>query len=71
MLAEADELNQGEELGPVGARIVAEVLFGLVDLDPTSYMNVQNNWNPGTPSELPDPPFNMDLTVGGLLDWAE
>ena len=36
ILREADVRSGGSRLGPVGARIVGEVLIGLLDLDPTS-----------------------------------
>jgi len=42
----------------VGARIVAEVFIGLLQLDPDSYFNVQPNWVPtlathdGTPESF-------------------
>jgi Animal haem peroxidase len=34
-------------LGPVGGRIVAEVLIGLLEGDPTSYLNAKEPWQPG------------------------
>lgn len=36
----------GEGLGPVGARIVAETLIGLMEADSRSYMTVNRNWEP-------------------------
>ncbi|MEO1492118.1 MAG: heme peroxidase family protein [Pseudomonadota bacterium] len=33
-----------EGLGPVGARIVAEVMIGLLELDPNSYLGANRNW---------------------------
>ena len=33
-------------LGPVGGRIVAEVLLGLMAHDPLSYLSVEPNWKP-------------------------
>lgn len=39
-------VDKGEGLGPVGARIVAETLIGLIELDPTSYISVNRNWEP-------------------------
>lgn len=46
------ESGGGEHLGPVGGRIVAEVLLGLLKGDPFSFINVEPNWTPtlGTPS---------------------
>jgi hypothetical protein len=55
LLVEAEEVgrethpnmfDQGEGLGPVGARIVAETLIGLVELDPRSYLGRNRNWRP-------------------------
>ena len=55
-LAEAQEVgrettpgafDKGEGLGPVGARIVAEVLIGLLELDEHSYLGANRNWTPG------------------------
>jgi hypothetical protein len=47
--------EDGLRLGPVGARIVAEVFIGLLQLDPDSYLSVQPNWLPthdGTPQDF-------------------
>ena len=38
----------GECLGPLGSRIVAEVLFGVMNADPRHYLNVEPNWRPLT-----------------------
>lgn len=40
------EMGGGNSLGPVGGRIVAEVLLGLLKGDPLSYINVVPNWAP-------------------------
>ncbi len=42
-----DKFYPGEGLGPVGARIVAETLIGLIKIDSHSYMSVNRNWEPG------------------------
>jgi Animal haem peroxidase len=39
ILKEAEYLADGERLGPVGGRIVAEVIIGLLRADPASYMS--------------------------------
>jgi hypothetical protein len=39
----------GERLGPVGGRIVAEVLVGLLQRDPNSYLYLDPAWKPGPP----------------------
>ena len=46
MLREAQLVNGGAFLGPVGGRIVAEVLLGLLMADPDSYLNNQPQWQP-------------------------
>jgi hypothetical protein len=46
ILREAEVVNDGARLGPVGARIVAEVIIGLIAADPLSYLGVQPNWRP-------------------------
>lgn len=45
-LKEAQLLEDGLHLGPVAGRIVAEVLIGLLQTDPTSYLAAQPNWQP-------------------------
>jgi hypothetical protein len=39
----------GERLGPVGGRIVAEVLVGLLQRDPNSYLYLDPAWKPAPP----------------------
>ncbi|HJZ73668.1 MAG TPA: hypothetical protein VKE51_18130 [Vicinamibacterales bacterium] len=46
ILREADVHCGGNRLGPLGTRIVAEVLIGLVDLDPTSVRGAPAGWTP-------------------------
>jgi Animal haem peroxidase len=38
----------GECLGPLGSRITAEVLLGVMNADPKHYLNVDSNWRPLT-----------------------
>ena len=45
-LKEAELVEQGLRLGPVGGRIVAEVLIGLLQSDPASYLVAQPGWQP-------------------------
>ena len=58
ILKEAEVKQDGLRLGPVGARVVAEVFIGLLQLDPESYLNVQPGWVPtlktqaGTPQSF-------------------
>lgn len=50
ILKEAQLMEDGLRLGPVGGRIVAEVFIGLLQLDEDSYLNVQPNWRPTLPT---------------------
>ncbi len=56
ILREADVCTGGERLGPVGGRIVTEVLLGLVDADPLSFRRI-------------DPQWRSDWTLGELLTF--
>ncbi len=51
ILKEAETTQGGKRLGPVGARIVAEVLLGILDSDPLSYLSVVPNWTPELTSQ--------------------
>ena len=44
ILKEADVLHDGERLGPVGGRIVGEVLVGIIDADPESFRSLDPDW---------------------------
>ena len=46
ILREADACTGGHRLGPVGGRIVTEVLVGLVDADATSFRQNSRDWRP-------------------------
>ena len=50
ILKEAELREDGLRLGPVGARMVAEVFIGLLQLDPDSYLNAQPCWVPTLPT---------------------
>ncbi len=41
-----DGLGDGQHLGPVGARLVAEVMVGALRDDEESYLNVEPDWTP-------------------------
>jgi len=53
ILKEAEVLNDGQRLGPVGGRIVAEVLLGLLKGDRFSYVNAGPTWTPDLPAAEP------------------
>jgi heme peroxidase len=58
VLKEAEVVEKGARLGPVGARVIAEVFIGLLQLDPRSYLKLQPDWVPmlqtqsGTPESF-------------------
>jgi hypothetical protein len=49
VLEETEVLADGLRLGPVGGDIVAEVLNGLLQSDPGSYLAVEPRWRPTLP----------------------
>ena len=58
ILREAMQLgNNGEQLGPIGSRIVGEVFVGLLSGDPQSYYRLNPGWTP----ELPSAGNNFEL----------
>lgn len=65
ILKEAEAASGGERLGPVGGRIVAEVLIGLIGSDPQSYLNADTPWTPDLPAATPG-----TFTMGDLLRVA-
>jgi hypothetical protein len=50
VLKEAEALEDGDRLGPVGGRLVGEVLIGIIDSDPESFRSVDPSWRPTLPS---------------------
>jgi hypothetical protein len=50
VLKEAEHRGEGDRLGPVGGRIVAEVLIGLLRADPTAYLSREPGWEPSLPA---------------------
>lgn len=57
--AEAELLGNGDRLGSVGGRIVAEVLIGLLELDASSFLS-ERNWRPTLPAKYsPSGEFRM------------
>ncbi|HEV2778879.1 MAG TPA: peroxidase family protein [Actinophytocola sp.] len=63
ILREAQVFNQGTRLGPVGGRIVAETIIGLLQLDEFSYLN--SGFRPSLPSQTAG-----DFKMTDLLRWA-
>jgi hypothetical protein len=64
ILAEAKATTDGLHLGPVGGRVVAETLIGLLRADPTSYLSVDPDFRPflGTDLQLGS---NLDPNIAG------
>ena len=56
----------GRQLGPVGGRIVAEVLVGLLQKDLNSYLYLNPTWKPTTPIA----PARGQFTMADLLKYA-
>jgi hypothetical protein len=50
VLKEAEVVNDGLVLGPVGARIVGEVFVGLLLADHDSYLRARRHWTPTLPT---------------------
>ncbi len=65
ILKEAEVRHNGEYLGDVGGRIVAEVLIGLVNADPNSYHNATDEWQPSLPGQQ-----EGDFTIADLLRFV-
>ncbi|WMJ09386.1 heme peroxidase family protein [Nitrosomonas sp. sh817] len=65
ILREAEVKQNGERLGPVGGRIVAEVFIGLLQGDSMSYLKQDPEWTPTLPSAVAD---NFKMT--DLLKFA-
>ncbi len=68
VLKEAELRQGGQRLGPVGGRIVAEVLVGLLEADPTSFLSVLPDWRPRLPARAGGGNFRMVdfLTFAGV-----
>jgi hypothetical protein len=50
LLRESGVVSEGRRLGPTSARIVAEVLLGLLAGDPSSFLRKAPGWTPELPS---------------------
>ena len=50
VLKEAEVMENGLRLGPVGARLVGEVIIGLLQLDRNSFMADEPHWRPTLPT---------------------
>jgi hypothetical protein len=70
ILKEAKWLADGISLAGVGARICGEVFFGLLQLDPTSYLSVQPTWTPTLPRRNGNAFTMVDLLTYARVDPA-
>lgn len=68
-LAEAEIENGGRRLGPVGGRIVAETLFGLMRDDQNSYLNRHRDFEPFLGTDLKLGP-KLDTGIAGSRDYT-
>ncbi len=50
ILRESFVRHDGDRLGEVGGRIVAEVLHGVIAADPESYLALESDWSPTLPA---------------------
>jgi hypothetical protein len=64
VLAEAKAMENGLHLGPVGGRIVAETLIGLLRADPTSYLSLFPSFHPFLGTDLRLGP-NLNPNIAG------
>ena len=65
ILKEAEILENGLRMGPVGSRIVGEVFIGILKADKDSYLSVNRNWKPTLPSST-----SGDFEITDLLKFA-
>lgn len=65
LLREAQVRTGGEYLGDVGGYIVGEVLIGLLEADPCSYLSTDAHWNPTLPSSQ-----SGSFTMADLLRFS-
>lgn len=71
VLKEAEVLTGGNSLGPVGSRLVAETVIGLVRHDPESYLNGVPAWGAeSVPTLGTGPQARTITTIADLLDVA-
>lgn len=67
-LREAEIMAAGERFGPVGGRILAEVVVGLLHLDPDSILGGFRRFRPSLPRRTGP---TGDFTMVDLLTFAQ
>lgn len=70
ILKEAEVRADGEHLGPLGSRIVAETIVGLMATDPTSYLFAGSSFNSWTPEDATKPNGEAITSLGAMLRAA-
>ena len=65
ILKEAELVEDGLRLGPVGGRLVGEVVVGLLESDPASYLAYDRDWRPTLPSRA-----KGDFSMVDFLTYA-
>ena len=65
ILRESTVLHSGEQLGPVGARVVAETFVRILKRDATSFLNVTGGFTPSLPSITAG-----DFTFADIVNFA-
>jgi Animal haem peroxidase len=68
VLKEAEVVEDGLHLGPVGGRIVGEVILGLLELDRDSYLSDNPRWRPTLPQR--DGQVTGDFRMVDFLAFA-
>jgi hypothetical protein len=75
ILKESEVRANGDSLGEVGSRIVAETIIGLMQNDPSSYLNEHEHdgdddhlWNPSKGVKLPN--GGEIRSIGDFLKFA-
>jgi hypothetical protein len=67
LLRESELQANGERLGAVGGRIVAEVILGILDADKASYLHAK----PGFVPVAPIAPARGQFRMGDLIKFAQ
>jgi hypothetical protein len=65
LLKEA-ETHGGQSFGPIGGRIVPEVLVGLAENDPSSFLRAQPDWKPTLGTQPGEFTIADLLTIAGV-----
>ena len=67
VLKEAEVKANGNSLGPVGSRIVAETIIGQIRQDPYSFLNVPGGWSPAQGVKIDGEPI---VSINDLFRFA-